>query len=673
MSKGNFQEKANFIWEIADSVLRGTYKRNEYQHVILPFTVLKRFDAVLEYSKENVLKEYESLKSRGISDVEFVLSETAVDEKGRTLGFYNYSKYDFKKLLEDPDHIEENLTHYIDSFSKNVKDIFENFDIKTHIMKLSKANLLYLLIKKFSDSRVDFHPDKTSNQEMGLIFEELIRKFSEQSNEEAGEHFTPREVVKLMAQLMFSLNGNLKEKHIIKKVYDPACGTGGMLTSAKEYILSVNPTSDVLLYGQEINDETYAICKADMLIKGEDADTIRGPKSTLSDDQFPDEKFDYIISNPPYGVDWEKDEDVVRKEHERGFDGRFGAGLPRKSDGQMLFLQHMISKMRKDGKSRIAGITNGSPLFTGDAGSGESDIRKWMFENDYIEAIIALPDQLFYNTGIHTYVWILTNQKPDERKGKVQLINATEFYHKMRKSLGNKRQYLSDEDIERIVKLYTDFEENEYSKIFDNEDFGYTKVIVERPMQFNYSCSEDRLENLYSVTAFRKMAESKKQDPAEKLAEEEAGRKRQEEIIDALRSIGDRVYKRWDDFEPLVKEALKGFDLKPNVIKNIIMALAEHDETAEYVVDSKGNPKPDTNLRDSEKIPLKEDIEEYFEREVRPYYPDAWMDRKKDRVGYEINFTQYFYKYEPPRPLEEIEGEIKAIMKEIEKLEKEAL
>ena len=671
MSQENFQEKVSFIWEIADSILRGTYKRNEYQHVILPFTVLKRFDAVLEYSKEKVIEEYESFKKKGITDVDFVLKEVAKDENGNTLGFYNYSKYNFKKLLEDPDHIEENLTNYIDSFSDNVKEIFEYFDIKKHIDKLSKANLLYLMIKKFSDSKVDFHPNKTSNHEMGMIFEELIRRFSEQSNEEAGEHFTPREVVRLMTQLMFALNGSLEEKYIIRKVYDPACGTGGMLTSAKEYIRSINPTSEVVLYGQELNDETYAICKADMLMKGEDADKIRGPKSTLSEDQFPNEKFDYIISNPPYGVDWEKDAYAVKKEPEKGFEGRFGAGLPRKNDGQLLFLQHMISKMKKDEKSRIAVITNGSPLFTGDAGSGESEIRKWMFEKDYIEAIIALPDQLFYNTGIHTYVWILTNKKPEERKGKLQLINATSFYHKMRKSLGNKRNYLSKEDIGKIVNLYKNFEETEYSKIFNNKEFGYTKVIVERPMQLNYSCSEERLENLYSIPDFRKLAESKEKDLEKRLAKEEEGRKKQEAIIDALRSIGPQVYKRWDDFEPLVKEALKDFNLKSNFIKNIILALSEHDDTAEYVLDSKGRKIPDPKLRDSEKIPLEEDIEEYFEREVKPYYPDAWMDRKKDKVGYEINFTQYFYKYEPPRPLEEIEKDIKAVMSEIQALEKE--
>ena len=508
---------------------------------------------------------------------------------------------------------------------------------------------------------------------MGQIFEELIRRFSEQSNEEAGEHFTPREVVHLMSRLMFSLNGDLTEEHIIKKVYDPACGTGGMLTAAKEYISSVNPKSHVVLFGQEINDETYAMCKADMLIKGEKDSQIIGPKSTLSEDGFPTEKFDYIISNPPYGTDWEKDKEQVEREHRMGFEGRFGAGLPRKSDGQMLFLQHMISKMRDDGKSRIAAITNGSPLFTGDAGSGESEIRRWMIENDYIEAIIALPDQLFFNTGINTYIWIMTNEKPDERKGKIQLIDATSFYGKMRKSLGNKRNELREEDIERIVSLYTSFEENEYSRIFENHEFGYTKVIVERPMQLNYSCSEERLENLYSVSAFRKLAESKKKDLEEKMAEEEEGRKKQEAILNALRQIGPDIYKNWEEFEEKVKEALKDFDLKPTFIKSIIIALSEHDDTVDYVLDSKGRKQPDSRLRDSEKIPLGEDIDEYFEREVKPYYPDAWMDRKKDKIGYEINFTQYFYKYEPPRPLEEIEKDIKAVMQEIEELEKEVL
>jgi len=395
--------------------------------------------------------------------------------------------------------------------------------------------------------------------------------------------------------------------------------------------------------------------------------------STLSKDQFPDDKFDFIISNPPYGRKWEQDEDSVKREAERGFEGRFGAGLPRINDGQLLFLQHMISKMKIKEKSRIAVITNGSPLFTGDAGQGESDIRKWMIENDYVEAIVALPDQLFFNTGIHTYVWLLTNEKPTGRVGKIQLIDTTSFFKKMRKSLGNKRNYLGDEDIDKIVKLYDDLKESKFCKIFDNEEFGYAKVIVERPLQLNYQITEERLENLYSANAFAKLADSKQKDPELKLKEEEEGKRKQEEIVSALKGIGNHLYKNWDEFEVKVKDALNGFDLHQNFIKNIILALSEHDDSADYVLDKKGNKMPDPNLRDSEKIPLKEDIKEYFKREVKPYYLDAWMDRKKDKIGYEINFTKYFYEYKPPRPLEEIEKDIKEVTAEIEELLKEEL
>jgi len=669
---GNFQEKISFIWDLAD-LLRGVYKRNEYQKVILPFTVLKRFDSVLNDSKKAVLETNNKYKGQ-FENMEPVLLNAAKDRNGNPLGFYNYSKYDFRTLLEDPEHIEQNLMHYLDCFSKNVQDIFENFHIKAHITRLAKADLLFLLIKKFSESKIDLHPDVVSNHEMGTIFEELIRKFAEQSNEEAGEHFTPRDVVKLMTKLILVENGeNLKKKDIIKTVYDPACGTGGMLTSCKDFITSINKKVDVVLFGQEVNEEIYAICKADMLMKGENDENIRGPFSTLSKDQFSDERFDFIISNPPYGRKWEQDEDSVRKEAERGFEGRFGAGLPRINDGQLLFLQHMISKMKVNEKSRIAVITNGSPLFTGDAGQGESDIRKWMIENDYIESIIALPDQLFFNTGINTYIWVLTNEKPPERFGKIQLVNATSFFKKMRKSLGNKRNYLSVEDIDKIVELYDNFKENKYCKIFDNEEFGYTKVIVERPLQLNYQVIEERMENLYSVNSFAKLAESKQKNPEKKLKEEEEGKRKQEEIISALKGIGYHLYKNWDEFEAKVEEALKDFNLSPVFIKNIILALSEHDDSADYVLDKKGNKIPDPNLRDSEKIPLKQNIEEYFEREVKPYYPDAWMDRKKDKIGYEINFTKYFYEYKPPRPLEEIESDIKEVVAEIQMLLEEEL
>lgn len=560
----NIGEISGFIWGIADSVLRGAYKRNEYQKVILPFTVLKRFDSVLEHSKKDVVDTYEVNKER-MDFLKPILMSKSVDEDGRELGFYNYSRFDFKTLLEDPDNIGENIKFYINSFSSNVTDILENFDIEKQIAKLSKANLLYLLIKKFNETTLDLSPKNISNHDMGTIFEELIRKFSETSNEEAGEHFTPRDVVKLMTELLFV--GEEKTSGSIKLVYDPACGTGGMLTSCKEFITKNNPDIDVVLYGQEINDEIYAICKADMLMKGEDADNIKGPFSTLSNDKLKDNKFDYMISNPPYGRDWEQDKEAVDAEAKKGFDGRFGAGLPRKSDGQLLFIQHMISKMKTNEKSRIAVITNGSPLFTGDAGSGESNIRKWIFENDYLEALIALPDQLFFNTGIGTYVWILTNEKTPQRQGKVQLIDAREEFTGMRKSLGNKRHMIPEESIVNIIGAYKEFNENENVKIFDNEDFGYTKITVERPMQLNYQVTPERLENLYSYAQFKKLAESKSKDLEIKMQEEKIGREQQELIKYALLTIGDELYTDWDSFEVKVKKALEDFDLKPAFIK----------------------------------------------------------------------------------------------------------
>ncbi|UTB33880.1 MAG: type I restriction-modification system subunit M [Methanobacterium sp. ERen5] len=668
---GNFQEKVTFIWDLAD-LLRGTYKRNEYQKVILPFTILKRFDSVLNYSKQDIINAYNIYKDK-FENLEHLLTQAAKDKNGNELGFYNYSEFDFPGLLEDPEQIEENLMHYLDCFSSNVQDIFENFHIKDHIARLSKADLLYLLIKKFSESKIDLHPDKVSNHEMGTIFEELIRKFSEQSNEEAGEHFTPRDVVELMTKLMFVENGlTLKENGLIRLIYDPACGTGGMLTSCQEYIKEINNSIDVVLYGQEINQEIYAICKADMLIKGENSENIKGPSSTLSDDQLPHEKFHYMISNPPYGRKWEQDKELVLKEAEKGFNGRFGAGTPRINDGQLLFLEHMLSKMKTDEKSRIAVITNGSPLFTGDAGSGESNIRKWIIEEDYLEAIIGLPEQLFYNTGIRTYIWILTNKKPEERIGKIQLIDASTNFKKMRKSLGNKRNYLEKEDIEHILDLYKAFDLNDYSKIFDNEEFGYIKVVVERPLQLNYEVNEERLENLYSVNVFAKLSQSKSKDPTIKIKEEEAGKHKQREILEALKNVKG-IYTNWDKFESEVNDVLGSFNFSAAVLKNMIMALSKHDDTSDYVTDGKGKKKPDGKLRDTEKIPLKEDIEEYFKREVLKYYSDAWIDTKKDKVGYEINFTQHFYKYEPPRPLEEIEGDIKKITAEIQDLIQEDL
>lgn len=568
----NFQEKANFIWQVADDILRGTFKQHEYGDVILPFVVLRRLDCVLNGSKDEIIKIYEKYKKElDEEQVKPILLKTS----GKN--FYNVSQYDLSRLVQDSKNIERNFNNYVNGFSKNVRDILENFQIDKIVSKLNKNDLLFQLVDKFTE--IDLHPQKVSNHEMGYIFEELIRKFSEMSNETAGEHYTPREVIRLMVNLLFAEHKDeLQGKGLIRTIFDPACGTGGMLTIAKEHIhQKINPNLDVLMFGQEINEQTYAIAKSDFLVMGEDADNIR-QKSSFNEDQFKGHRFNYMLSNPPFGVSWKKEQKFIQSESEDP-NGRFFSGLPRVSDGALLFLQHMISKMDDSG-SRIAIIFNGSPLFTGDAGSGESNIRKWIIENDWLEAIVALPTELFYNTGIATYIWIVTNRKPDRRKGKVQLISAVDYYQKMRKSLGNKRNYITDEQIEDITNIYTNFIEGENCKIFDNEDFGYTKVTVERP------------------------------------------------------TVG---------------------------------------ENGKIQKDKLGNLKPDTSLRDYEKIPLKDDIDEYFKREVLPHVSDAWMDRNKDKIGYEISFNKYFYKYQTLRSLEDIKKDILALEKETEGLLNEVL
>ncbi|MBE0427649.1 MAG: N-6 DNA methylase [Nitrospirae bacterium] len=522
---------------------------------------------------------------------------------------------------------------------------------------------------------MDLHPDVMSNHEMETIFEELIRRFSEQSNETAGEHFTPREVIKLMVRLLIAGNGSLRRKNIIKTVYDPACGTGGMLTIAKDEILEINPTAQIYLFGQELNPKTFAIAKSDILIKGEEADNIKKGNS-FSEDQLGGKTFDLMLSNPPFGVEWKKVEDAVRKEAEElGFEGRFGAGLPRISDGSLLFLQHMISKMKpvKEGGSRIAIVFNGSPLFTGDAGSGESEIRKWIIENDWLEAIVGLPDQLFYNTGIYTYIWIVTNNKPKERKGKVQLIDAREYYEAMRKSLGNKRHYITEKQIEEIVDIYKYFKGSDKSNIFEIKDFGYHKITVERPLQFNFQASDERIELLREEKAFQKLTESNKKNNKEQIKEIEKGKEKQDTIIKSLKSIGNTLYKNQDNFEAVLDNALKkhDIDVDKSLKKAILKALSEHDETADIIYDKHGNPEPDPDLRDYENVPLKEDVHKYFEREVKPHLPDAWIDEKKTKVGYEISFTKYFDKYKPLRPLDEITGDIKVLEEETRRLMEE--
>jgi len=566
----NFQEQANFIWQVADDILRGAFKQHEYGEVILPFVALRRLDCVLEDCKDAVLETHKKFKDKLPDCTQVLLQAT------NGLNFYNTSYYDLRRLAQDAQNIELNFNNYINGYSANVREIIENFRIDRIVTKLVKNDYLFQLVDKFTE--VDLHPDKVSNHQMGYIFEELLRRFSEMSNETAGEHYTPREVIRLMVHLLFAEHAKeLKGKGIIRTVFDPACGTGGMLTIAKEHIQEdINSKVEVVMYGQELNEQTYAIAKSDVLIMGEEADNIR-LGSSFNDDKFQGMHFDFMLSNPPFGVSWKKEQQFIKNEANNPL-GRFSAGLPRVSDGALLFLMHMISKMEEKG-SRIAIIFNGSPLFTGDAGSGESNIRKWIIENDWLEAIVALPTELFYNTGIATYIWIVTNAKPQHRKGKVQLVNATCFFKKMRKSLGSKRNYMTDEQIQEISQTYSAFEEGEYCKVFDNDDFGYTKVTVERP------------------------------------------------------------------------ERKKG----------------------KVVKDRKGNPKADTSLRDYEKVPLKQDVDEYFEREVLPHVPDAWMDRSKDKVGYEINFTKYFYKYKPLRSLEEIKADILALENETEGLLKEIL
>ena len=571
----NQQNLSSFIWAVAD-LLRGDYKQSEYGKVILPFTVLRRLDCVLEPSKEAVLKEKEKRDAAGLNPEPFLLKKAG-------LLFYNTSPLDIKKLMGDQDNIAENMFSYIQAFSPAVRDIFECFDFHTQVQRLDKAGLLYLVTEKFAN--IDLHPEVVSNEQMGHVFEELIRKFAELSNETAGEHFTPREVIRLMVNLLFIEDDDaLTKPGIVRSLYDPTAGTGGMLSVAEDHLSGQNPDARLVMYGQELNGESYAICKADMLIKGQDiSNIIHG--NTLSDDGLPGKQFDYMLSNPPFGVEWKKIQKEIKKEHEQdGFNGRFGPGLPRVSDGSLLFLMHLISKMRptKDGGSRFGIVLNGSPLFTGNAGSGESEIRRYVLENDLLEAIIGLPTDMFYNTGISTYIWIVTNRKPASRKGKVQLIDASAMWQKMRKSLGSKRKELSDDHIAEITRLFGDAKEvavsNEagdgvpISRIFKTTDFGYQTITVERPQ------------------------------------------------LD-------------EDGQPVLETRGK----------------------------RKGLPKPDSKLRDTEEVPLGEDVDEYFQREVVPHVPDAWIDHDKTKIGYEIPFNRHFYVFKPPRELDEIDAELKGV------------
>lgn len=666
----NFGEKVNFIWSIAE-LLRDAFKRSKYQDVILPLTVLRRIDCVLEPTKQDVLKVNAKLKGK----LENLAPQLC---KASGFAFYNTSPYDFEKLLSDAPNLAGNLRAYINGFSDNMREVLEKFEFDNTIMKLDEAGLLFLVLEKFKT--IDMHPDKVSNHEMGYIFEELVRKFNEALNENPGEHFTPREVIRFMVNLVLSQDKDaLSRNHIVRTVYDPCCGSGGMLTIAKERIIEINPLADVHLFGQEVNPETFAMCKSDLYMKsadGRDAENIKYG-STLSKDQHTDRRFDYMFTNPPFGKEWKVDEDAVRTEAERGDAGRFGAGLPRISDGQLLFLQHMLGRMKdqNDGGSRIAIVMNGSPLFTGDAGSGESEIRRWILENDWCDAIVALPEQLFYNTGISTYVWILTNRKEIQRRGKVQLIDASSFWVPMRKSLGNKRREISAEQINTVSKIYEDFKDSEYSRIFNTADFGYRKITVERPLRLNFQASPERIGRLKKESAFVNLVVSKKKSTYDKAAEEAEGRRQQEAIIAMVATLPDTLFKDRAEFEKSLNDAAKAGSVKlsPPIRKAILSALSERDETAGVCRDKDGNPEPDPELRDTENVPLKEDISTYFEREVRPHVSDAWINTSicdhKDgavgKVGYEINFNRYFYKYQPPRSLPVIEADIRTLEKEI--------
>lgn len=561
--------KAALIWAIADKIT-GVYKPHEYGKVILPLTVIKRFDSILEETKSDVLAAFEKCRNM---DNDIMRNEILTKASGHP--FYNTSKYTLRTLLDDPDHIDDNFASYINAFSPNVCEIIEKFEFaKDELPKMREYGLLFTVLQEFGTDKADMHPSRVSDIEMGYIFEELIRKFSESYNEEAGQHYTPREVIELMVHILLNFDNAMLSSKEARTIYDPACGTGGMLSIASEYIKKHNSSAAFLCFGQEINPETYAIAKADMLIKGENDSLIRSG-NTLSDDQFPKQTFNYIISNPPFGREWKKEKASVEKEAKltRENGGRFFMGLPAIGDSQMLFLSNAVAKMKpvEEGGSRVAIVHNGSPLFTGDAGSGPSNIRKYLLENDLLEAIIALPNDIFYNTGIATYIWVLSNNKEKRRMGKVQLINANGLYEKRRKSLGNKRNDIPQTAIDEIAKIYGDFREDKLSKIFKNEDFGYRKVVVERPLR------------------------------------DESGK-------------------------PILK---------------------------------KGKVQADPKLRDTENIPLSEDVAEYMKREVLPYAPDAWIDESKTKIGYEIPFTRYFYEYTPPVPSEELKREILQIESEL--------
>ena len=664
---------AAFIWSVAD-LLRGDYKQSEYGKVILPLTVLRRLDCVLQPTKASVLDRYNRLKGT-IDNIEPVLCAVSGEQ------FYNTSPLDFRKLLDDPAQLAGNLRAYIAGFSAMARDIVEKFDLDTQITKLDKANLLYLVVSKFAD--LDLHPSVVSNLEMGYLYEELIRRFSELSNETAGEHFTPREVIRLMVNLLLIEDADaLVTPGTVRTIFDPACGTGGMLSVAEDYLRQLNPQARLEVFGQELNEETYAICRSDMMLKGQDASHIAVGNS-FSEDGHSGRSFDYCLANPPFGVEWKKVDDIIRAEHEKlGFRGRFGAGLPRINDGSFLFLQHMVSKMKpvEQGGSRIAIVFNGSPLFTGAAGSGESEIRRWIIENDWLEAVVALPDNLFYNTGISTYFWIVTNRKAEERRGKVQLVDARDMFTKMRKALGEKRKQISDDQIEQITRLYADFTETDNVKIFPNEAFGYLRITVERPLTVKWCITDTALVALEKSKAWKTWAKTGHAFTP----------------TDIYGPTGKLAH-HWDTTHDTAGSLLialsenMGGGVPIDVIKALVEAAQISDADGVLITDKKGNPQPDTDLRDNENVPLpttslqwdadvsdrlgtieyRTAINDYLAAEVHPYVPDAWVDYDKTKIGYEVPLTRHFYKYVPPRSLADIDAEIKQLETEIQELLRE--
>ena len=693
----NHSQIVSFIWGVAD-LIRDTFKRGKYQDVILPLTVLRRLDCVLASTMRNVLAVQARFKGK-LDNLDPQL------RRASGFAFYNTSRYDFEKLLADAPHVAQNLRNYIAGFSPNMREVLEKFDFDNTISKLDEAGLLFQVVQRFGDPKVDLHPDTVDNAAMGTIFEELIRKFNEALNENPGEHFTPRDVVHLMVDLLLAGDRRrLRTKGVVRSVYDPCCGSGGMLTIAKEHITAgetregelvapaVNADAGIHLFGQEVNPETFAICKSDLFMKsgdGGDADNVVFG-STLSNDRHAGAGFDYMIANPPYGKDWKRDQDAVRDEHDRGAAGRFGPGLPRISDGQLLFLLHMLAHVRNrdEGGSRVAIIMNGSPLFTGDAGSGESEIRRWILENDLLETLIALPEQLFYNTGIATYVWVLTNRKRPARRGLVQLIDATAFWTLLRKSLGAKRREVPFERKQDILRLLADFEDGAtrkverdgeernavVSRVYPTTHFGFRKITVERPLRLDFLANPERIARLDDQRAFANLAVSRKRGEA-KARDEEAGRKQQAAIRALLGSLPDELILDRAVFEDALSEAARkaGLKLAAPIRKAILSALSERNAEAETCRDRDGRPEPDPELRDTENVPLSDEVESFFAREVRPHVPDAWIDTTRrdpqdgevGLVGYEINFNRYFYEYRPPRPLEEIEADIQRVEKEI--------